>query len=79
MKPEIKSRKRFEKNAVLSESSYKGVNQRSTDVTQIQQQRSDSSTVTLRWHASKHNVHNRLWWSLCTLYLLGCQVTVVFV
>ena len=35
----------------------KGVNQRSKDVTQIQQQRAESPTVTLTWHASKYRVH----------------------
>ena len=48
------------------------VNQRSKDVTQTQEQRPESPTVTLTWHASKYKVHNlhqryilprTLWWS----------------
>ena len=38
------------------ESTHKGVNQRSKDVTQTQQQRAESPTVTLTWHASKYKV-----------------------
>ena len=70
-------------------------------VTRVQQQRPESPTVTLTWHACKskpidglrckykvHKLHQRhmllryvymrmyLWWSLCTLYLHVCQVTV---
>ena len=60
-------------------STHKGLNQRSTDVTQVQQQRPESPTVTLTWHACKykvHKLHKRYifsnikevpWWSLCTL------------
>ena len=70
----------------------KGVNQRSKYVTQVHQQRTESPTVTLTWHACKYYVpelHQRyilslrmytliiyLWWSLCTLYLHACQVRV---
>ena len=38
-------------------STDKGVNQCSKDVTQTQQQRPESPTVTLTWHASKCKVH----------------------
>ena len=38
-------------------STYKGLNQRSTDVTQVQQQRLESPTVILTWHACKYKVH----------------------
>ena len=39
------------------DSTHKGVNQRSKDATQTQQQRPESPTVTLTWHASKHKIH----------------------
>ena len=60
---------------------HKGVNQRSIDVTKTQQQRHESPTVTLTWHASKykeHKLHQTMYlmWNLCTLYLLACQVKV---
>ena len=38
-------------------STHKGVNSRSNGVTQRQQQRHESSTITLIWHASKYTVH----------------------
>ena len=43
---------------------------RSKNVTQTQQQRPESPTVTRTWHASKYKVrklHQRdnLWWNLC--------------
>ena len=37
----------------LKLSTHKGVNQRSKDVTQTQQQRPDLPTVALTWHACK--------------------------
>jgi len=40
-----------------SESTNKGVNQRSKDVTPTQQQRPDLPTVTLVWHASLYKVN----------------------
>ena len=40
-----------------SETTHKGVNQRSKDVTQTQQQNPESPTVTLAWHASKYEAH----------------------
>ena len=40
----------------LSESTNKGVNQRSKHVTQVQQQRPESPTIPLTWHACKGNV-----------------------
>ena len=39
------------------ESTHKGVNQCSKGVTQTQQQRPESPSVTLTWHASKYKVH----------------------
>ena len=36
---------------------HKGVNQCSKDVTQKQQQRPESLTVTFTWHASNYKVH----------------------
>ena len=39
------------------ESVDKGVNYRSKDVTQAQQQRPESPTATLTWHACKYKVH----------------------
>ena len=41
----------------LFESTHKGVNLRSKYVTQGQQQRPESPTVTLTWHACKYKVH----------------------
>ena len=38
-------------------STHKGVNQCSKDVTQTQQQRPESPTVTLTWYGCKRNVH----------------------
>ena len=40
-----------------SDTTNKGVNQRSKDVTPTQQQRPDLPTVTLIWHASQYKVH----------------------
>ena len=48
-------KKKSRKNKV--ESIRKGVNQRSKDVTQTQQQRPESPAVTLTWHAGKYKVH----------------------
>ena len=36
---------------------HKGVNYLSKYVTQVQQRRSESPTVTLTWHACKYKVH----------------------
>ena len=50
--------------------------------TQTQEQRPESPTITLTWDVSKckvdklHPKRTYLWWSLCTLYLLECQVRV---
>ena len=38
-------------------STHKGVNKCSKYVTQVQQQRPESHTVTLTWHARKYTVH----------------------
>ena len=86
------------RNTRCVQSTHKGVNLRSKDVTQAQQQRPQYPTKTLSWHASKCKVHKLnqrilspglrvntryinsirgcLWWSLCTCYLLACQVRV---
>ena len=42
---------------ICSESIHKAVNQRLKYVTQVQQQRPESSAVTLTWHACKYKVH----------------------
>ena len=41
----------------FAESTYEWVNKRSKYVTQVQQQRPESPTVTLTWHTCKHKVH----------------------
>ena len=38
-------------------STHKGVNQRSKDVTQVQQQRPEWPSVTPTWHECKYEVH----------------------
>ena len=43
-------------NSKTAQSTHKGVNWRSKDVTQIQQQRPESPTITLTWHACKYKV-----------------------
>ena len=43
-----------------AESTHKGVNQRSKDVTQAQQQRPESPTVTLTWHVCKYKTYYKL-------------------
>ena len=75
------SLKQNEAQSARAESTHKGVNQRSKYVTQVQQQRPESSAVTLIWHACKYEVHKLhlkmyLRWSLCTLYLHACQARV---
>ena len=56
---------RLKQNEALSaraESTHKGVNLHPKDFTQTQQQRPESPTVTLTWHASKyqgHKLHQR--------------------
>ena len=54
-----------------AESKLKGVNQRSNDVTEVQQQTPESPTVTLNWHACTcvykvHKLHQR--------YSLKCNI-----
>ena len=49
--------KQNEAQSDRAESTDKGVNQRSKYVTQVQQQRPESPTVTLTWHACKCKVH----------------------
>ena len=44
-------------NVLVVESTNKGVNLRSKYVTYVQQQRPESPTVTLTWHACKYKVH----------------------
>ena len=51
------SLKQNEAQSARAESTHKGVNQRSKYVTQIQQQRSESLSITLTWHACKYEVH----------------------
>ena len=45
------------KSHTIIESTHKGVNHRSKYVTRVQQQRPESPTVTLTWHACKYKVH----------------------
>ena len=45
------------RNTRCVQSTHKGVNLHSKDVTQAQQQRPQYPTVTLTWHASKYKVH----------------------
>ena len=42
---------------LCKEATQKGVNQRSKDVTQAQQQRPESPTLTLNWHARQYKSH----------------------
>ena len=49
--------KQNEAQSARAESTHKGVNYRSKYVTQVQQ-RPESPTVNLTWHARKHRVHN---------------------
>ena len=51
------SQKQDEAQCACVESTNKGVNVRWKDVTQTQQQRPESPTVTLTWHASKYKIH----------------------
>ena len=45
------------KNFIAQESTNKGVNQLAKYETQVQQQRPESPTLTLTWHACKYKVH----------------------
>ena len=45
-----------DKNKWVEKSTHKGVNQRSKYETQVRQQRPESPTVTLTWHACKYKV-----------------------
>ena len=49
--------KQNEAQSARAESTHRGDNQRSKYVTQVQQQRPESPTVTLIWHACKYKVH----------------------
>ena len=49
--------KQNEAQSARTESTNKGVNQRSKCVTRVQQQRPESPTITLTWHAWKYKVH----------------------
>ena len=56
-----------------TKSIQKEVNKCSKHVTQTQQQRSESPTITLTWHSCKYKVHKLhlryiLWWRLCITY-----------
>ena len=44
-------------HSARTESTHKGVNSRPKYATQVQQQRPESPTVTLTWHACKYKVH----------------------
>ena len=71
--------KQNESQSAHAESKHKGVHKRSKSVTQVQQQRPESPTVTFTWHACKYKVqklHPTPLVSLCTLYLHTCQVKV---
>ena len=46
------------KESLCEQSVNKGVDSRSKDVTQTQQQKPESPTITLTWHAGKYKVHN---------------------
>ena len=49
----MKTMKKNEAQSAHAESTHKGVNQHSKDVTQTPQQRPDLPTVALTWHACK--------------------------
>ena len=49
--------KQKEAQSAQSQSTHKGANQRSKDVTQTQEQRLESPTVALTGNSSKHKVH----------------------
>ena len=49
--------KQNEAQSACAESTNKGVNSRSKYITQVQQQRPESPTVTLTWHTCKYKVH----------------------
>ena len=49
--------KQNEAQSARAQSKNKGVNQDSKYVTQAQQHRSESPTVTLTWHACNYKVH----------------------
>ena len=53
------------------ESAHKGVNQRSKYVTQVKQERPESPTVILTWHACKYKVHI-LVFTTYPHYFCGC-------
>ena len=48
--------KQSEAQSARAESTHKGVHQHSKSVTQAQQQRPESPSVTLTWHACKYKV-----------------------
>ena len=59
--------KQNEAQSARAESTNKGVNLLSKYVTPVQQQRPESPTVTLSWHACKYKVHKlHLMYILCT-------------
>ena len=60
--------KQNEAQSTHAEWTHKGVNQRSTDVTQAQQHRPELPTATLTWHDCKYKVpklHQTLTWDEC--------------
>ena len=66
------------------QATHKGGHQRLKQVTQVQQQRPESPTVTLTWHARKSKVHKLrqkyilcmyLWWMYLWMYLWWSSCT----
>ena len=62
-------------NSKTAQSTHKAVNKRSKDNTQIQQQRPESPTITLTWHACKYKVRK-----LHQRYILknGCPLVALY-
>ena len=67
--------KQNEAQSARTDSVHKGVNQRSKDVTQTQQERSESPVIALTWHANEYKVrklHQRYilrgWLCLCDVF-----------
>ena len=67
--------------------SLKSTLKQSKDVTQTQQQRRESPTVPLTWHASKHKVHERhqryilkngCLWHIYTIFDIGIIIPFIF-
>ena len=77
-----KIQNRMRPRQIPAESTHKGVNYPSKDVTQTQQQRPKSPTVPLTWHARQYKVHKlhqrhilkkmSIWWSYVPC-IWGCN------